>query len=176
LIDGDILLFFFRFLLVFCDFSVQIHPFSRASCYANIGDIARHCGQELVPALPAILPVLVRACDMPQCPGIFDLNDAIFVSTTSDFVTLLFIFIYYCYLLLSIIECSSLLVMCNNALWAFGEVLLFLSPNRPGDSFPPLCVPYMEQYIQHALHLLHVEDDPDSKNLFRMTFFVCVVL
>jgi hypothetical protein len=96
------------------------------SYFAVIGDIARHCGHELIPIFPVVIPSLMQGC----------------------------------------IE-SRFVEMCNNALWAFGEVLLFLSPERPYSDFPQSIQPFMLTYLNSALQLLHVQDDPDTEELFE---------
>jgi transportin-1 len=96
------------------------------SYFAVIGDIARHCGNELIPILPVVIPSLLQGC-----------NESRFVE------------------------------MCNNALWAFGEVLLFLSPDRPYTDFPPSVHQFMPTFLNAALQLLHVQDDVDTEELFE---------
>jgi hypothetical protein len=96
------------------------------SYFAVIGDIARHCGNELIPILPVVIPCLLQGC-----------NESRFSE------------------------------MCNNALWAFGEILLFLSPERPYNDFPPSVHQFMPTYLNAALQLLHVQDDVDTEELFE---------
>jgi len=96
------------------------------SYFAVIGDIARHCGHELIPIFPVVIPCLLQGC-----------NESRFVE------------------------------MCNNAIWAFGEVLLFLSPERPYSDFPQSVQPFIPTYLNAALQLLHVQDDTETEELFE---------